>query len=297
MARLERVAFLGLGIMGSRMAANLCRAGFDVTVWNRTRSKADAFAAEHEASVAATPADAARTAEAVITMVVDSPQVEAVLFGDDGAAEGMAEGTLAIDMSTIAPDASRAIAARLAERGVGFLDAPVSGSSPKAEDGTLTIMVGGEAADFERAKPLFEAMGELVVHVGPQGDGSTIKLINNTVAAANAAALAEGLALGEAAGVDVDALVRVMRGGSASSAMLELKAGPMLEGDFEPLFKLAHMLKDVRHTLSEAERLRARMEVSSAAERLYEEAAAQDLGDRDFAAVYRVVTGGSASPD
>jgi 3-hydroxyisobutyrate dehydrogenase-like beta-hydroxyacid dehydrogenase len=252
MARLERVAFLGLGIMGSRMAANLCRAGFDVAVWNRTRSKADAFAAEHEARVAATPADAACAAEAVITMVVDFPQVEAVLFGDDGAAEGMAEESLAIDMSTIAPDASRAIAARLAERGVGFLDAPVSGSSPKAEDGTLTIMVGGEAADFERAKPLFEAMGELVVHVGPQGDGSTIKLINNTVAA---------------------------------------------EGDFEPLFKLAHMLKDVRHTLSEAERLRARMEVSTAAERLYEEAAAQDLGDRDFAAVFRVVTGGSSSPD
>jgi 3-hydroxyisobutyrate dehydrogenase-like beta-hydroxyacid dehydrogenase len=173
----------------------------------------------------------------------------------------------------------------------------VSGSSPKAEDGTLTIMVGGEAADFERAKPLFEAIGELVVHVGPQGDGSTIKLINNTVAAANAAALAEGLALGQAAGVDVDALVRVMRAGSASSAMLELKAAPMLEGDFEPLFKLAHMLKDVRHTLSEAERLRARMEVSSAAERLYEEAAAQDLGDRDFAAVFRVVTRGSAPHD
>jgi 3-hydroxyisobutyrate dehydrogenase-like beta-hydroxyacid dehydrogenase len=293
MDRLERVAFLGLGIMGSRMAANLARAGFDLTVWNRTREKAEALAAELGASVADTPSDAARGAQAVITMVVDGPEVEAVLLGEHGAAEAMAEGALAIDMSTIAPSASREIAARLAERGVRFLDAPVSGSSPKAEDGTLTIMAGGDAADFERARPLFDAMGELIVQVGPQGHGSMVKLINNTVAAVNTAALAEGLALARSAGIDTDVLVRVMRASSGASLMLEIKSGPMLGGDFEPLFKLAHMLKDVRHTLSEAERLGAGMSVCRTAELLYEDADAQGLGDEDFAAVFRVVEGGS----
>src|SRR5688572_20240294 len=163
MERPERVAFLGLGIMGSRMAANLCRAGFEVHAWNRTRERAEELAAEHGAIVADSPAAAAAAAGIAITMVVDAPQVEEVLFGPDGAAEGLPHGGLAIDMSTIAPSASRAIAGRLG--GVGLLDAPVTGSKPKAADGTLTIMVGGEAEDFDRARPLFEAMGKLVLHV------------------------------------------------------------------------------------------------------------------------------------
>jgi 3-hydroxyisobutyrate dehydrogenase len=281
MGRIERVAFLGLGIMGSRMAANLCRAGFDVTVWNRTRARAE----EHPAKAADTPADAAGAAEAVITMVVDAPEVEAVLFGPDGAAEGMAPETLAIDMSTIAPSASRAIAARLAEKDVRFLDAPVTGSRPKAEEGTLTIMVGGAAEDHERALPLFEAMGELIVHVGPHGHGSMTKLINNTVAATNAAALAESLVLARRSGLDTDALRRVVAAGSGASAMLELKAGPMLEGDFEPLFKLAHMLKDVRHCLAEAEAAGVPLRLAQEVERLYSEAEALGHGEDDFAAV------------
>ncbi len=252
-----------------------------MTVWNRTRERAD----EHPAKAAGTPADAARGAEAVITIVVDAPQVEAVLFGPDGAAEGMDPGTLAIDMSTIAPTASRRIAERLAERGVRFLDAPVTGSSPKAEDGTLTIMVGGAAEDHERALPLFEAMGELVVHVGPHGHGSMAKLINNTAAATNAAAVAEALALARRTGLDTDALRRVMSAGSGASAMLELKAGPMLEGDFEPLFKLSHMLKDVRHCLAEAEAAGAPLRLAAEVERLYAEAEALGHGEDDFAAV------------
>jgi 3-hydroxyisobutyrate dehydrogenase-like beta-hydroxyacid dehydrogenase len=281
MDRIERVAFLGLGIMGSRMAANLHRAGFDVTVWNRTRARAE----EHPAKAAETAADAARGAQAVITMVVDAPEVEAVLFGPDGAAGGMAPGTLAIDMSTIAPSASRAIAERLAEGEVRFLDAPVTGSRPKAEDATLTIMVGGAAEDHERALPLFEAMGELIVHAGPQGHGSMAKLINNTVAAANAAALAEALELARRTGLDTDALRQVMSAGSGGSAMLELKAGPMLERDFEPLFKLSHMLKDVRHCLAEAEAAGAPLRLAREVEHLYAEAEALGHGDDDFASV------------
>jgi len=285
MEKPEKVAFLGLGIMGSRMAANLCRAGFEVHAWNRTRARAEELAEAHGASVADTPAAAAAEAGLAITMVVDSPEVEAVLFGPDGAAGGLGDGGLAVDMSTIAPSASRAIGDRLQEQGIAFLDAPVTGSKPKAEDGTLTIMVGGEAADHERALPLFAAMGKLVLHVGPQGHGSMVKLINNTTAAVNTAAVAEAIAVGRRAGLDLDKLLEVIAAGSGASAMLDLKARPIIDRDYEPLFKLGHMLKDVRHCLAEAEALGVEMQVAAAAEGLY--AAADDAGhyDDDFAAV------------
>jgi len=285
MERPEKVAFLGLGIMGSRMAANLCRAGFEVHAWNRTRARAEELATEHGALVADTPAQAAAAAGIAITMVVDSPEVEAVLLGPDGAGDGLGEDGLAIDMSTIAPSASRAIADRLGERGIAFLDAPVTGSKPKAADGTLTIMVGGDADQFERALPLFEAMGKLVLHVGPHGHGSMVKLINNTVAAVNTAAVAEGIAIGRRAGLDLDKLVEVIGAGSGASAMLELKARPIIEHDYDPLFKLGHMLKDVRHCLTEARALGLEPRVAAAAETLY--AAADEAGhyDDDFAAV------------
>jgi 3-hydroxyisobutyrate dehydrogenase len=254
--------------------------------WNRTTSRAEQLAEAHGASVAVTAAEAAAGAQAVVTMVVDAPQVEEVLFGADGAAQGLAPEALAIDMSTIAPSASRALAERLRqERGAGFLDAPVTGSRPKAEDGTLTIMVGGERSDFERAHPLFDAMGELVVHAGPQGHGSMVKLLNNTLAAINTAALAEGLRVAAAAGLDTDALLRVVAAGSGASAMLELKARPMLERDYEALFKLEHMLKDIRHCVAEARALGAGFGLAEHVERLYAAAADAGLGERDFAAV------------
>lgn len=280
-----QIAFLGLGIMGSRMAANLREAGYDVVVWNRTRERAE----ELGEPVADTPREAAASAEILITMVVDAPDVEAVLFGEDGAAEGLAPGALVVDMSTIRPTASRAIAERLAERGVKFLDAPVTGSKPKAEDGTLTIMAGGDAEDFERAKPLFHAMGEVVVHAGPVGHGSMVKLLNNAVAAVNTATLAEALQVGEAYGVDLDRLVEVMNAGSANSLMLQLKAQPMIERDYEALFKLAHMLKDVRHALSEANELGTGFSLAERAEELYAAADAEGHSDDDFAAVAEAV--------
>jgi 3-hydroxyisobutyrate dehydrogenase-like beta-hydroxyacid dehydrogenase len=288
MADRERVAFLGLGIMGRPMAANLARAGFDLTVWNRTGERATEFAGEFAATAAGTPWEAASASDIAITMLPDSPEVEEVLFGEDGAATGLGEGDLAIDMSTIAPTASRTIGERLRGGGVGFLDAPVTGSRPKAEDGTLTIMAGGEERDFERARPVLEAMGELVLRVGPQGHGSMVKLINNTVAAVNAAVLAETLTLARRAGLDTDALRKVMSAGSGNSAMLELKAGPMLEHDLDPLFKLEHMLKDVRHCLREAEALGVSLPQAEEAERLYAQAAEKGLGERDFAAIVLV---------
>ena len=286
MDKLERIAFLGLGIMGSRMAANLCRAGFEVTGWNRSPGPAEKLAEEHRAGVAGTPAEAAAGAQLVITMVTDSPQVEEVLFGESGAAEGLGPDALVADMSTVAPSASRAIAERL---DVPFLDAPVTGSKPRAEDGTLTIMVGGDAADLERARPAFEAMGKLVVHAGPTGHGSMVKLVNNTVAAVNAVAVAEALGLAKEAGLDTDALLQVMKAGSGASTMLELKAGPILAGDYEPLFKLEHMLKDVRHMLREAKALGVELRLAKEAEALYTKADEAGHGQDDFAAVATVL--------
>jgi 3-hydroxyisobutyrate dehydrogenase-like beta-hydroxyacid dehydrogenase len=275
--------------MGGPMAANLAKAGFELSVYTRTREKAEAFAAEHGASAASTPREAAEGAAAVITMVPDAPEVEEVLLGDDGAAHGLDEGALAIDMSTIAPTAARAIGERLQDDGVAFLEAPVSGSRPKAEDGTLTIMVGGERDDFERARPLFDAMGERIVHVGPRGHAQLAKLLTNTMGAVHAVALAESVVAAEAAGLDPDAFLEVAAGSAGNSTVLGLKGRPMFDRDFTPLFKLEHMLKDVRHCLAEARALGVELRLGSTVEPLFAEIADAGHGDEDFAAVIRAV--------
>jgi 3-hydroxyisobutyrate dehydrogenase-like beta-hydroxyacid dehydrogenase len=280
-----RVAFLGLGIMGSRMAANLARGGFELAVWNRTLSTAQQFAADHRAEIAKTPADAAGDAEFVITMVVDGPQVEHVLLGDDGAAHGAKPGTLCIDCSTIGPTATRQIASGLAEHGLSLMDAPVTGSSPKAQDGALTIMAGGLSEDFERARPLFEAMGEVIVHAGPLGHGQMVKLINNAVAAVNTATVGQALLVAARAGVDLDALQTVIGSGSGGSAMLALKAGPMREHDYSTLFKLEHMLKDVRLCLEEGQAAGAPFPFAALTRELLSTAAGMGYGEDDFAAL------------
>jgi 3-hydroxyisobutyrate dehydrogenase-like beta-hydroxyacid dehydrogenase len=249
----ERIGFLGLGIMGSRMAANLAKAGYTLTVWTHTEGKAQRWAEEHKASAVSTPAEVAARSDVVVSMVVDGAQVESVLCDSDGVADGAKEGLLCVDMSTIAPTDTRRIAARLRERGIGMIDAPVTGSSPRAEAGTLTIMVGGEAKRFERAKPLLETMGELIVHVGELGQGEMLKLINNSLGAANAAAVAEALLLAKATGVDLDALVAVTQSGSGASVQMQMKSGPMRAHDYSTLFKTEHLLKDVRLCLEEAQ--------------------------------------------
>jgi 3-hydroxyisobutyrate dehydrogenase-like beta-hydroxyacid dehydrogenase len=287
----ERIGFVGLGIMGSRMAANLRCAGYELTVYNRTRERAEAWAAEHGGTVVATPAEVGAASDVVVTMVVDGVQVREVLLGEHGVAEGAAAGTLCVDMSTIAPGDSRRIAAALAERGIAFVDAPVTGSSPKAEDGTLTIMAGGTRDDFARARPLFEAMGELIVHVGEVGQGEMVKLINNAVAAANAHTLAQALVVGRGTGVDLDALVQVMGAGSGGSAMLALKAGPMREHDYSTLFKLEHMLKDVRLCLEEGQAAGVPFPAAAAVREALTAGMGRGLGDDDFAAVLETVEG------
>jgi len=277
--------------MGSRMAASLARAGHPVTAYNRTAEKAEAWAAEHGGRVAATPRDAADGAAAVITMVVDGAQVEEVLLGEQGAVHGAAPGTLFVDCSTIAPADVRRIGAALAERGMGFVDAPVSGSSPKAETGTLTIMAGGGDDDFAAAAPYFDAMGETILHVGPLGHGQTVKVISNAVSATNAATLAQALVVGKATGVDLEALVAVLGASSSASTMVTLKAKPMLAHDYTPLFRLEHMLKDVGICLDESEAAGAPFPSAALARELYNAAMGRGLADEDFAAVLEAVEG------
>jgi 3-hydroxyisobutyrate dehydrogenase-like beta-hydroxyacid dehydrogenase len=279
---LPRVGFIGLGIMGSRMAANLASAGFPLTVWNRTRATAERFADEHAARLAASPAELAGASEIVVTMVVDGDQVDAVLLGPGGVADGGRPGLLCIDCSTIGPAHAVRIAAGLKPHGIHMIDAPVTGSAPRAADATLTIMAGGTAEDFALGRSALDAMGRLVLHVGPLGHGQTIKLINNSVAAANALTVAQALLVAADAGVDLDALVAVTEAGSGGSTMLSLKAGPMRTHDFTPLFKLEHMLKDVRLCLEAAT---IPFAAAAAAERALREADALGLGGDDFAAI------------
>jgi 3-hydroxyisobutyrate dehydrogenase len=288
---MEHVGFIGLGIMGSRQAANLRRAGYELTVFNRTRERAEAWASEHGGHVADGPREVGERSDVVITMVVDGPQVDAMLLGEDGAAAAAKPGTLFVDMSTIGPADARRIGAALADLGHAFVDAPVTGSAPKAEDGTLTIMAGGSEADMRRAMPLLQAMGELIVHVGDVGTGQQVKVLSNAVSAVNCATLAQALAVGRRADVDLEALLKVMGAGSANSTMLQLKGGPMLAHDFAPLFKLEHMLKDVRLCLQEAREAGAAFPAAALAGELYAAGAGRGLGEQDFAAVLEVVEG------
>ena len=280
-----RVAFLGLGIMGERMAANLARAGFELSVWTRTTEKAQRFSATHGASFCSTPAEAAAGAEIAVTMVVDGAQVEHVLLGGDGVAAGASEGLLCIDCSTIGPAATRAIGEALATHGLALVDAPVTGSAPKAEDGTLTIMVGGADDDVDRARPVLEALGKLIVRAGPLGHGQMVKLLNNAVAATNAATLAQALIVGARTGVNLDALVEVMRNGAAGSTMVDLKAEPMCRHDYTTLFKLDHMLKDVRLCLEEGQTAGVPFPYAALTREILSTASGMGHGDDDFAAL------------
>jgi 3-hydroxyisobutyrate dehydrogenase-like beta-hydroxyacid dehydrogenase len=287
-----RIAFLGLGIMGSRMAANVSRAGHQLTVWNRTGTTAESFANAHGAGVAQTPREAASGAEIVITMVVDGPQVRSLLVeGTDAAIRGAAAGTLFLDCSTIGPAAAIELGAELGKHATRLVDAPVTGSSPGAQDGTLTFMVGGDPADVERAQPMFEAMGSLVVYAGPLGQGQLVKVISNAVAACNATALGQALLVGASAGADLDALVKVMAAGAGGSKMLDLKAGPMRAHDYTPLFKLDQMLKDVSLCLGESSSAGVPFPFAALAREVLLTASAMGHGEEDFASLIEALEG------
>ncbi len=282
---MERVAFCGLGIMGGPMAAHLARAGFELSVYTRTREKAESFAAEHGARAAATPREAAEGASAAITMVPDAPEVEEVLLGEQGAVHGLGEGALAIDMSTIAPTAARAIAERLGERGVAFLDAPVTGSRPKAEDATLTIMVGGPSDLFEECKPVLEVIGKNVIHCGDNGMGEVVKVVNNLIAGVSMAVVAEAFNIGVKAGADPKVMFEVITKSSGKCWSLDtvlpyegvLPDAPV-NRDFAPGFMVEHFIKDMEITLAEARRLELALPGLALAHELYLALRAQGNG-------------------
>ncbi|NMH97024.1 NAD(P)-dependent oxidoreductase [Pseudonocardia acidicola] len=288
---IERVGFIGLGAMGRRMAATLRRAGFELTVWNRTRSVAEAFATQHGALVADTPAQLGARVDAVVTMVTDGDAVAAVLTGPDGVAAGAPLGLLCVDCSTIGPTAARRIAGVLAQQEIAFVDAPVSGSLPGAEAGTLTIMVGGRDEDVQRARPLLDAMGELIVHVGDLGQGQMVKVISNAMAVANVVAVGESLLLAKRAGVDLDAFQRVVPGTSGASRMLDQKATPMRTHDYTPMFTLELMLKDVRLCLEEAQANGIPYGSAALGRQWLAAGKGRGLGELDYAAVIEPLEG------
>ena len=233
----ETVGFIGLGIMGKPMATNLLRAGFPVTVHNRSQASVEALV-QLGAARANSPAEVASASEIIITMVPDTPDVESVVLGPRGVKEGSRPGQLFIDMSTINPIASRQLARALAANGVTMLDAPVSGGEKGAIDGTLSIMVGGEAGGVGRAGPVFRAMGKTITHIGPIGAVGFTKLANQIIVAVNLMAISEALVFGRKAGIDPRRMVQALSGGLAGSKCLEMKSEKMLTGEFAPGFKI-----------------------------------------------------------
>jgi 3-hydroxyisobutyrate dehydrogenase len=285
-----RVGFLGLGTMGGAMAANAVRAGFNVTAWNRTPGRA-AELGDLGVSMAASPSAVAAESEIVITVVSDTPDVEAVLFGPDGVAGGASPGTLVVDMSTISPSATRDFAARLASQGVAMLDAPVSGGSEGAKKGTLSIFVGGDAADLERARPVLESLGTTITHVGPIGAGQAVKAVNQVILAGTYLGVAEGVVLALKSGLDVEQVVAALSGGAAQSWVLTNRSGRMLENDYPLGFKVALHRKDLGIALSMARELGASLPISALCEAIEAGLIGQGHADDDMSAVARSIRG------
>lgn len=250
----EKVGFIGLGIMGRGMTRNLLKAGFEVTVWNRTASRIDEMVSEG-AKGASSPADLASKCDVIITCVSDTPDVEAVIVGEKGAIQGAKSGALVIDMSTISPEATRQIAQKLHEKGVHFLDAPMSGGSEGAAKGTLSIMVGGDAAQFERAVPYFQAMGKTYIHMGEVGAGQVTKLVNQILVVVNMMAAAEALVFAEAGGLDLKKTIEVIGGGAAGSWMWSNRGSQAIVRDFRPGFTIDLQQKDLRLVLESADQM------------------------------------------
>ena len=231
--------------MGKPMAKNLMEAGYELVLYNRTRQKAGELAKESGAGVAESPKEVAESSDVIITMLPGPPQVEEVVAGEEGVLEGIKEGSLLVDMSTSSPVLARKLARIARERGVGMLDAPVSGGDVGAIEGTLSIMVGGEEEDFERAKPLFEVMGKTVTHVGPSGSGQVVKAANQVVVALTLEAVSEALLLGSAGGVSPEKILDVLSGGLAGNKVMEVKREKFLQHNFEPGGKVEFHHKDL----------------------------------------------------
>jgi 2-hydroxy-3-oxopropionate reductase len=284
----ERIGVVGLGIMGEPMARNLLRAGFELTVHNRTPAKAEALAAEG-ATTAASPAEAAGQGGLVITMLPGPAEVRAVLTGENGVLTGAQPGTLVVDMSTSSPALARELAERARPGAVGMLDAPVSGGPEGAQGGTLSIMVGGEPADVERARPVLEVLGATVTHVGGHGAGQVVKACNQIVVALIIQAVSEALVLGAKAGADPAAILRVLSGGMAANRLLELRAAKFLEHDFSPAGRVRYHHKDLGIALATAREVGVALPATALVDQLFAALDARGQGDQDHVALLTLI--------
>ncbi len=283
----QKVGFVGLGIMGNPMSKNLLKAGFELTVYNRTRSKTDEVVKEG-AKAASSPKEVAENSDITIIMVTDSPDVEDVVLGSNGVIEGVNRNAVVIDMSTISPKVTREIAARLKEKGAHMLDAPVSGGLWGAISGTLTIMVGGEKDIFDRCLPVFQGMGKNITYTGPSGMGQTTKLINQVLVSNTMNAVAEALVFAAKAGADLETTIEAVSGGAAGSWQLSNLGTRAIKGDFAPGFMVKLQQKDLRLILEMARDLNIPVPSSSFVHQLYASLEADGRGDEGTQALVRV---------
>jgi len=281
-----RVGFIGLGLMGRPMGLNLLKAGFPLTVWNRTRARTEALAAAG-AAVAASPREVAERSDVVITIVSDPPALEGVLWGDQGVLGSLKRGALLIDSSTVSPALARRVAADCAQRGIDFLDAPVTGGTWGAEKGELVFMVGGKSEVLERARPVFEAMGKRFFHLGDNGAGQTVKIAMNLILALQVQALCEALALVGSSGIPGQKLVEVMQASMARAPVLDVKAPLILERKFAPSFPLRLMHKDMGLALELGNQTGVPLPAAAAAREVYNKVLGAAKEDVDFAAIAR----------
>ncbi len=284
----QTIGFIGLGIMGKPMARNLIEAGYPLVVYNRTASKA-AELVELGARQVESPKEVGASAEVVITIVSDSPEVESVVLGDNGVIAGIAEGGVVVDMSSISPITTQRIAAELKGRGVAMLDAPVSGGEIGAIQGTLSIMVGGEESVFSRVKPILESMGKSVVRVGEIGAGGFAKLSNQIIVAGVLQAVSEAMVLAKKAGVDIQLVYEAIRGGMAGGRTLDMKIPAFVEGKFEPGFKMDLHIKDVKNALLAGKALGVALPSTGLVHELFSSCSAQGKGQKDHSVIFTLL--------
>ena len=285
---MKRIGFIGLGLMGSGMSMNLLRAGFPLTVWNRTPSKMKPLL-DAGAEGAGSPREVAERSDIVVDIVTDSPDVEGVLLGPEGVIHGARPGTVVVDMSTISPSVTRRIAEELGKKGVRMLDAPVSGGDVGAREGTLSIMVGGDEEVYEECLPIFQAMGRTITHVGGNGMGQTVKLVNQILVGMNMLGVAEALMFARKSGVDLEKCLAAVSGGAAGSWQLTNNGAKLLKGDLEPGFKVKDYIKDLRLIMEAAADAEMPLMGTSVVQQMFRSLDAEGLRQKGTQAVIRAV--------
>lgn len=285
---MQKFGFIGLGIMGSAIARNLIRAGFDVTIWNRSPEKVAPLAALG-AAVAETPRAVIEACPVTFTMLADPAAAESVCFGTNGVLDGIGPGKGYVDMSTVDAATSRKIGAAVTARGGRFLEAPVSGSKKPAEEGTLIILAAGDRSLFDEAMPALAKMGQKVLYLGETGNGANMKLVVNMVMGGMMTAFCEGLALGEKAGLELAEVIDVLGAGALANPMFKLKGGLIIQGEFPTAFPLKHMQKDLRLAVALGDQLNHPLYSAAAANEGFKRAKEMGLGDEDFSALYKAI--------